>query len=295
MILVAGATGVLGSEIVQRLRAQGKPVRALVRATSAPEKVAHLKSLGAEIVRGDLKVRESLEPAVRGARAVISTVTTILTSQPGDSFDATDGAGTINLIDAARAANVGHFIFVSFDTAKVPDSPLTAAKRNVEAHLERSGMTFTILQPGLFMESWLGPYLFADPSTGTAKVYGAGDRGIRYVAVSDVAEVAVRALAVPAARNARIPFGGPEPISQREAVRLFEQEFGKPFTVTDIPEQALEAQWREARDPFQKTFAALMLGVARGLGTDADAPPREFGVQLTPPREFVRRLHARPE
>lgn len=295
MILVAGATGVLGSEIVQRLRAQGKPVRALVRATSASDKVARLKSWGAEIVRGDLKVRESLEPAVKDADAVISTVTTILTSQPGDSFDATDGAGTINLINAARAANVGHFVFVSFDTSKVPDSPLTAAKRDVEHHLERSGMTYTILQPGLFMESWLGPYLFADPLAGTAKVYGAGDRGIRYVAVSDVAEMAVRALAVPAARNAKIPFGGPEPISQREAVGLFEREFGKPFTVTDIPEQALEAQWRQAQDPFQKTFSALMLGVARGLGTDADVPPRDFGLRLTPPREFVRRLHARPE
>ena len=289
MILVAGATGVLGSEIVQRLRARGTPVRALVRATSAPDKIARLRDLGAEIARGDLKERESLDAAVQGVQAVISTVTTILTSQPGDSFSATDGQGTKNLIDAARAANVEHFVFVSFDTSKVPDSPLTAAKRDVEEHLQRSGMTFTILQPGLFMESWLGPYLFADPATATAKIYGAGDRGIRYVAVADVAEVATRALTVPTARNAKIPFGGPEPLSQREAVRLFEREFGKPFAVTNLPEEALEAQWRDAQDPFQKTFSALMLGVARGLGTDADAPPSDFGVKLTPVREFVHR------
>ena len=289
MILVAGATGVLGSEIVQRLRAQGRPVRALVRATSAREKVARLEDLGVEIARGDLKDRASLDAAVDGVDAVISTVTTILTSQPGDSFSATDGAGTMNLIDAARSASVRHFVFVSFDTSKVPDSPLTAAKRDVEQHLERSGMTYTILQPGLFMESWLGPFLFADPSTGTAKIYGRGEHGIRYVAVADVAEVAVRALTVPSARNARIRFGGPEPLTQREAVRLFEREFGKPFAVTDLPEEALEAQWREARDPFQKTFSALMLGVARGLGTDADVPPRDFGITLTPVREFVHR------
>ena len=289
MILVAGATGVLGSEIVQRLRARGKPVRALVRPTSAPEKVARLEALGVEVARGDLKDPASLDHAVQDVEAVISTVTTILTSQPGDSFSATDGAGTMNLIDAARAANVGHFVFVSFDTARVPDSPLTAAKREVEQHLESSGLTYTILQPGLFMESWLGPFLFADPSTGTAKVYGAGDQGIRYVAVGDVAEVAVRALTVPAARNARIPFGGPDPLSQREAVRLFEQEFKKPFAVTDLPEETLEAQWREAKDPYQKTFSALMLGVARGLGTDAEVPPREFGVTLTPVREFIHR------
>src|SRR5687767_9391227 len=233
MILVAGATGVLGSEIVQRLRTRGKRVKALVRVTSAPEKVARLEAVGAEIVRGDLKDRASLDKAVRDVEAVISTVTTILTSQPGDSFAATDGAGTMALIDAARSAGVRHFVFVSFDTSKVPDSPLTAAKRDVERHLERSGMPWTVLQPGLFMESWLGPFLFADPAAGTAKVYGKGDQAIRYVAVADVAEVAVRTLTVPGARNATIRFGGPEPVSQRDAVRIFEKEFGKRFTVTD--------------------------------------------------------------
>ena len=139
------------------------------------------------------------------------------------------------------------------------------------------------------MESWLGPFLFADPKAGTAKVYGEGTDGIRYVAVGDVAEVAIRALTVPSARNATIPFGGPDPLSQREAVRLFERECRKPFAVTDVPEEALEAQWKSARDPFEKTFAALMLGVARGLGADVEVPPRELAPKLTPPRDFIHR------
>src|SRR5687767_2477203 len=98
MILVAGATGVLGSRVVQQLRAAGKPVRALVRSTSDAEKVAALQQAGAEIATGDLKDRHSLAAAIRGVEAVISTVTTILTSQPGDSFAETDGAGSRNLI-----------------------------------------------------------------------------------------------------------------------------------------------------------------------------------------------------
>jgi len=292
MILVAGATGVLGSEIVRRLRTEGRPVRALVRRTSAPDKVSRLEEMGVETVRGDLKDRASLDVAARGVDVVISTVTTILTSQPGDSFAETDDAGSKSLIDAAKAAGARQFLFVSFDTSRVPDSPLTAAKRDVEDHLKRSGLTYTILQPGLFMESWLGPFLFADPVSGTAKVYGPGRDGIRYVAVADVAEVAVRALSAPAARNATIPFGGPEAISQRDAVRLFEEEYGKPFAVTDIPEQALEAQWRGAKDPFEKTFAALMLGVARGLGGDVQVPTKELGFKMTPVREFVHRAAA---
>ena len=294
MILVAGATGVLGSEIVRRLRTRGQAVRALVRTTSAPDKITILKGLGAEVAHGDLKDRRSLDAAAREVDAVISTVSAIVTSQPGDSFSATDGAGSRNLIDAAKAAGAKHFVFVSFDITRVPESPLTAAKRDVEAHLKRSGLTYTILQPGLFMESWLGPYLFADPASATAKVYGPGTTGIRYVAAGDVAEVAVRALTVPAARNATIPFGGPEAISQRDAVRMFEEEYGRPFAVTDIPEQALEAQWSAAQDPFEKSFAALMLGVARGLGTDTAVPASAFDFTMMAPREFVRRSAAGP-
>jgi uncharacterized protein YbjT (DUF2867 family) len=139
------------------------------------------------------------------------------------------------------------------------------------------------------MESWLGPFLFADPAAGTAKVYGPGTQGIRYIAVGDVAEMAVKALTVPSARNATIPFGGPEAISQRDAVLLFEEEYGKPFAVIDIPEQALDAQWQTATDPFQKSFAALMLAVARGLGGDVAVPSSEFGVRMTPCRDFVHR------
>ena len=292
MILVAGATGVLGSEIVRRLRAQQRPVRALVRSTSAADKVARLQGMGAEIVRGDLKARASLDAAMQGVEAVISTVSTILTAQPGDSFAATDGAGSMNLVDAAAGAGAKQFVFVSFDTSRVPESPLTLAKRDVETHLRNSGLAYTILQPGLFMESWLGPFLFADPAAGTAKIYGSGTHAIRYVAVADVAEVAVQSLTAPSARNATVAFGGPEAITQRDAVKIFEEEFGIPFTVTDIPEQALESQWRAASDPFEKSFAALMLAVARGLGTDAPAPSGEFRLELTAPRQFIQ--HSRP-
>jgi uncharacterized protein YbjT (DUF2867 family) len=55
MILVAGSTGSLGLEICRRLRAQGAAVRALARPTSAPDKIDRLLSLGADVVRGDLK------------------------------------------------------------------------------------------------------------------------------------------------------------------------------------------------------------------------------------------------
>src|SRR3982750_2632425 len=162
MVLVAGSTGVLGFEICRRLRERGQSVRALVRASSAPERVGALRALGCQVVAGDLKNRGSLDPACAGADVIISTVSAIGTAKEGDSFTATDGAGNINLIDAAVAAHASQFVFVSFDPTGMPDAPLVAAKRDVDEHLKRSGLAYTILHPALFMQSWLGPSLFAD-------------------------------------------------------------------------------------------------------------------------------------
>jgi len=290
MILVAGATGVLGSEIVRRLIARGEKVRAMVRVTSAPEKVERLEKAGAEIVRADLKELPTLLAACGGVNAVISTVTTILTSQPGDSFEATDAQGNKSLMDAAKKAGVGKFIFVSFDTSKSPDMPLSNAKKEAEEHLKKSGLDYTILHASLFFETWLGPMLFADPVAGTAKVYGKGTDKIRYIAVADVAEFAVQSLSRPVAHNATIPIGGPDEISQWDAVRIFEEAYGKKFSVIEMPEAALEAQWSSAQNPFDKTFAGLMLGVARGFDSGVQPPFDKFPMHMTSPREYVRRM-----
>jgi uncharacterized protein YbjT (DUF2867 family) len=287
MILVAGATGVLGSEIVRNLLARGEKVRAMTRRTSKRETVDRLRNAGAEIVVADLKDFASLTEACQDVDGVISTVTSVTTAQAGDSIEATDGHGTISLIDAARKGRVKKFVFVSFDADRVPDAPLPRAKRDVEKHLKKSGLDYTILHPSLFFESWLGPMLFGDPAAGTARVYGVGTQKMRYIAVADVAELAVQSLSRPFASKATIPFGGPEELSQRDAVKLFEKEFGKKFSVTEIPEQALEAQWKAAQDQLEKSFAALMLGIARGLDSGIEPPFNEFPMQMTSPREYV--------
>src|SRR6059058_1160507 len=265
MILVAGATGVLGSEIVRRLLAKGENVKAIVRSTSNPDAVAALKKAGAETVVADLKDPSSLDVACKGVEAVISSVTAVTTAKEGDSFAATDGKGNKNLVDAARKAGAKKFVFVSFDVKYSPSAPLADAKIDAEQHLKDSGLNYTILHPSLFCESWLGPMLFADPVACTARIYGDGNRKIRYITAGDVAQLAIQSLTNPTANNAVIPFGGPEEITQREAVEIFEKASGKKFTVTELSEESLEAQWQGATDPFQRTFAALMLGIARGF------------------------------
>src|SRR5260221_2740917 len=174
MNLVVGATGLLGGEICRLLAAEGKPVRGLVRSTSERAKFERLQGLGIEIVEGYLKDRPSLTAACRGASAVISTASSTLSRQEGDSIQSVDREGQLDLIDAAKAAEVDRFVLVSFHHMDV-EFPLQSAKREVEQHLKESGMTYTILQPSFFMEVWLSPWLGFDGANSTAQIYGSGE------------------------------------------------------------------------------------------------------------------------
>jgi uncharacterized protein YbjT (DUF2867 family) len=292
MILIAGATGVVGGIVCKRLRDRGESVRALVRVTSSPDKVDRLRALGVEIFSGDLRDPASLDAAARGATTVISTVSMVGTAQAGDSFQDTDNAGTRALIDAAKRAGSSHFIFVSFDHGAYPDSPLGSAKRDVEEYLRESGVPYTVIQSSLFMEIWLGPHLGVDVAAATAKVFGSGDQPLNYISVRDVAEYIVHCVGAESVVNRTLCIGGPESLSQRDAVRLFEEAFGTPFQVTEVPEAALEAQWTNAPDPFTRTFSALMLGAARGDRTAARDLERPFPIALTSVRDYVTELAA---
>ena len=193
MTLIAGATGMLGSEICRLLREQDKPVRALVRSTSNPETIARLKSSGAEIVHGDLTDPASLEAACRGVTSVISTASSTHSRQDRDSIDSVDRQGQLNLIEAAERAGARQFILISFPSIDI-DFPLQSAKRAAEDRLRRGRMTYTILQPTCFMEVWLGPALGFDPALGTARIYGAGHNKVSWISFHDVAQFAVAAL-----------------------------------------------------------------------------------------------------
>jgi uncharacterized protein YbjT (DUF2867 family) len=264
MILVAGATGYAGREICRRLTAEGRTVRGLVRRTSDRDTVRQLEEWGVEIAIGDVRDPASLRAACQGAQAVVSTVTTTRSRQEGDSLDASDGQGQIDLVRAARDAGVRRFVLVSFTGRIASDDPLTRAKRAAEAAMRESGMNFTILRPGIFLESWLSPALGFDYVAGRVTLYGDGTRPISWISVSDVVEYAVRSLKHPAAKDAVLELGGPEALSPLEAVRIFEEVSGRGFAVQMVPEAALRAQFEGAQDPLQRAFAALMLAYASG-------------------------------
>ena len=288
MNLIIGATGMLGFEICRLLAEQGKAVRAMVRETSKSETVERLRDLGAEVVRGDLKDRVSLEAACRRASAVVSTASSTQSRQEGDSIQSVDRQGQLSLIESAEAAGVRHFVLISFPNADI-DFPLQSAKRAVEDRLRRGRMTYTIFQPTFFMEVWLSPALGFDLAHATAQIYGAGHNKISWISFQDVAKFAVAALDNPQATNAVIKLGGPDALSPLEVVRLAEQTVGKTVVVQHVPEEALRAQHGAATDSLQQSFAGLMLYYARGDTIDMADTLRALPVPpLKSVREYLR-------
>ena len=100
MILVVGSTGLLGSEICRRLRARGKQVRALARRTADRGRLKTLETSGCQMAWGDLKDAASLARACMGIEAVISTASSTLSRQEGDSIESVDRLGQIALVQA---------------------------------------------------------------------------------------------------------------------------------------------------------------------------------------------------
>ena len=293
-ILVVGATGLLGSDICKQLVENGKSVRALVRTTTDPAKVDRLKSLGVEIVQGDVRDRASLDNACKGVDAVISTVSAMPFSyQPGvNDIQTTDLEGLTNLIEAAKENHVSHFIYTSFSKNIDQDFPLRNAKREVEKRLMESGLTYTILRPSCFMELWLGPAVGFDPANGKVVIYGTGKNPVGWIAIHDVTQFAVASLDHPEAKNAILELGGPESISALEAVGCFEQANGRPIEMQFMPMEAIEAQQAAATDPMQESFSGLMHAVAVGDPIDMSTTLQTFSIHPTSVEEYARRVLA---
>lgn len=298
MILVVGATGVLGGMITRNLLAQGKDVRVLLRRNSPAEQMAlqgmataptSLINAGARPVYGDLKERSSLDEARQGIDTVITTANSAMRGGE-DTVDTVDRRGNRNLIAAAKAAGVRQFIFTSFLGAS-PDHPLPLfqAKAATEAMLRDNGIPYTILAPNFFIETWAGmvvgmPLRAQQPVT----LVGEGRRLHSLISISDVAAFAVAAVGHPAAINQRLALGGPQPVSWRDIVTAFGQALGQELPVRFVP----------AGQPISG-LPDIVPPVLAGMESyDSPIPMAEtariLGVQQTPLLAAVRRMLGQP-
>ena len=289
--LVVGATGPvgLGREICRRLVERDAAVRALVRPTANPERVKELERLGVHLVHGDLKDRASLDVVCEGVTTVLTSATMTLSRQPGDTIESVDLNGYRNLIDAAKQAGVGRFIYTSYSRNCNVPCPLTSAKRTIEALVSEVGWAYTVLRPSYFNEVWLGPALGFDLANAKAQVYGSGHSNVSWIATGDVAEFAVASLENPAAHNAILELGGPDALSQLEVIRLCEELGGRRLEIEHVPEATLRAQLATETDPLHRSLAALKLGCINGDPIDMRETLRAFPVTLMSVRDYVQR------
>jgi uncharacterized protein YbjT (DUF2867 family) len=217
MILVIGATGTVGSEVVRQLVAAGERPRALVR---DPTKARQRLGEQIEHAVGDLDRPETIDAALGGVDGVF-----VLTTQ-----DARQPQWEQAVIQAATRAGVGQLVKLSVFRADA-QSPLQVARQHGQAELAlvQSGLAATIVRPVFFMQNLLG--MVRDGVIATA----AGDGRVAMVDARDIAAVAVAALTGGGHAGKVYTLTGPEALGFDEVARVLSQQTGGSIRHVRVP------------------------------------------------------------
>lgn len=232
-ILVTGATGRVGRQVVSQLLATDAHVRALTRNPDA----AGL-SPEVEVVRGDLTVPADLDGCLDG----VNTVFLVWTAPAGAVPAAVDRI----------AAHARHIVFLT-SPHQTPHplfqqpNPLAVLHADIERSIEASGLRWTFLRPGMFAANalfWWAPQI----RTGDVVRWPYADVPTAPVHERDIAAVAVRALLEDGHEGVGYVLTGPQSLSQREQVVTIGEVIGRPLCFEEMtPDEARrELPWPPA-------------------------------------------------
>ncbi len=223
MILVTGATGTSGSEIVKALLSRAERPRVLVR---DPEKAAKMLGDDIEIARGDFEDPASLEAAMEDVdRALL-----LVNSNPKQvELEKT-------FIDVAKRVGVARIVKFSVIQAS-PNAGYLFARMHgeIEEHLKKSGLAWTMLRPTFFMQNLLG---MADMIKAGAIYQPAGEGQAAYVDVRDIAAVAAAALMDSGHEGKSYDITGPQLFSMSEIAATLTKVLGREIKFVDVPKEA---------------------------------------------------------
>ncbi len=260
IILVTGATGRQGGAAARHLLERGFRVRALTRNPMSVAATA-LRAAGAEVVRGDLDARASLEAALRGAYGCFSVQNFWET---GYQREIDQG---IRLIDTAQACGVEHLVYTSVASAQ-RSTGLShfESKWLIEEHLRAADLPSTILRPVWFMENWEGEFLRPHILNGELALPLSPHVNFQQVTADDVGAFAAMAFDDPRTWTGReVDLAGDEG-SVAGIAATFSSVLGRPVGYQQVPWDRYRAM---AGDEFHDMFRWF-----EEVGYDADVAAR---------------------
>lgn len=271
-VLVCGATGTTGGEVLRQLRQEGRDVRAMTRSADS---AAELGAKGVEAVLGDLGDPASLAAALAGVEAVY------VASPSSPEIAEHEG----NLARAAAAAGVGTLVKLSVIGAS-PESPIMFGRLHAaaEAQIRAAGVPWTMVRPNGFMQNTLQ----WAPQVAAGAVHApVMDARWAIVDVRDIAAVAVAALTEPD-RHAGESYTvtGPAPVSPREEVAILAEVLGREIEAHDVPIEAAKQGMAAAGMPawyverLGELFGLYADGLAEAVSPEAEQvtgrPARDY-------------------
>ncbi len=272
MILVTGATGTNGSELIRKLSPRGVRIRAMAR---KPPKAPTTLAPNVEFVAANFDDEPSLAKALKGVDSAF------LTTNSSERVESQQ----LCFVQAAAAAGVRRIVYLSQLHAR-PDSPVRFLRyhANIEAALAYSGMACTHLRPNLFMQGLLA---FAPSIQSQGRFYAmAGDAKVSLVDVRDIAAVAAAALTESGHEGKSYDITGPEALTHQQLAAQISAVIGKPVEYVDVPDGSMRGTlssygmpaWQA--DGLIEDYEHYRRGEAAGLSQDVEK------VTGTPPRSF---------
>ena len=220
MILVTGATGFVGSNIIKELVSQGYQVKGLVHSQRDFER---LKGLSIETVTGDITDLDSLSKPFEGVQTVFSCVGIIYETKSAN-FDSIHVLGTRNLVEMALRNKVQHFIHISaLGTRPNAVSRYHQSKYKGEQVIFNSGLTYTIFRPSILFgpeDDFINRFARMLKYNPVFPLVGEGESRLQPLYIKDLAKCVVASLKTPEAKNKIFEIGGPKQMTLLEILEV---------------------------------------------------------------------------